>query len=209
MLRQLIQKLPGGLLIVTYPVLIYLLLSYQIAWLGTVIVCGVLVWKLRHRENWLWLTIALLTGVLIAARLFSIDAILKLSPLLIHSSLLIIFIQSLNTTPLIERFARLDFGDPLPPGIADYCRNVTLIWVLFFAANIIGGIWLAVWGSDAAWVVYNGMIVYLLITALLLGEYLWRRIAFRHLKISSLTETIRCIADNGHNIWGQGKRDDI
>lgn len=196
-----------GLLIACYPLIIYLLLSYQIAWLGAALMFGIIVWKLQHRNNWLWWTIALLVGALLSARLFGIDAMLKMSPLLIHSSLFTIFIQSLNTTPMIERFARLDFGDALPPGIAAYCKKLTILWTIFFAANTAGCVWLAIWGNDATWVLYNGLIVYLLIGTLLLGEYLWRRIAFPDLVIPSLAHTVRSLINNGHKVWKQEKHD--
>lgn len=204
---QLVKGFQSSLLIVGYPVIIYLLLSYQVAWLGALMVFGLIVWKLHHRDNWLWMAVILLVSILVSARLFGIDAILRLSPLLIHISLFYIFIQSLNTTPLIEQFARLDFGDALPAEITAYCRKLTILWTIFFAANIAGCIWLAILGDDTTWVLYNGLIVYLLIGSLLLGEYLWRRIAFPDLEIPSLAHTIRSIIRNGHKIWGQEKHD--
>lgn len=204
---QLVKGLQSGLLIAGYPVIIYLLLSYQVAWLGTLIVFGLIVWKLHRRDNWLWLAVILLVSILASARLFGIDAILRLSPLLIHSSLFYIFMQSLHTTPLIEQFARLDFGDALPAEIKAYCRKLTILWAIFFAANIAVCTWLAILGDDATWVLYNGLIVYLLIGTLLLGEYLWRRIAFPDMEIPSLAHSIRSIINNGHKIWGQEKHD--
>jgi uncharacterized membrane protein len=207
MSSQLVKGLQSGLLIVGYPVIIYLLLSYQIAWLGALLVFGLIVWKLHRRDNWLWLAVILLVSILVSAQLFGIDAILRLSPLLIHISLFYIFMRSLNTIPLIERFARLEYDDKLPAGIAAYCRKLTVLWTTFFAANIVGCMWLAILGDDATWVLYNGLIVYLLIGALLLGEYLWRRIAFPDMEIPSLDQTIRSIINNGHKIWEQEKHD--
>jgi uncharacterized membrane protein len=207
MLNRLVKGTRLGLLIAAYPVIIYLLMSYQLAWLGALLVFGMIVWKLHHQDNWLWWAIILLVSILASARLFGIDAILKLSPLFIHTSLFIIFMQSLNNIPLIERFAQLDFDDPLPPGIAAYCRKLTILWTVFFAANIAGCVWLAILGDHASWVLYNGLIVYLLIGALLLGEYLWRQIAFPDLEIPPLTQTIRSIINNGHKIWGRDKHD--
>ena len=204
---HLVKGLRSGLLIAGYPVIIYVLLSYQVAWLGALMVFGLIVWKLHRRDNWLWLAVILLVSILVSARLFGIDAILRLSPLLIHSSLFYIFMQSLNTTPLIEQFARLDFGDALPAEIKAYCRKLTILWAIFFAANIAVCTWLAILGDDATWVLYNGLIVYLLIGTLLLGEYLWRRIAFPDMEIPSLAHSIRSIINNGHKIWGQEKHD--
>jgi len=195
------------LLIAAYPVIIYLLLSFQLAWLGALLVFGMIVWKLRGRDNWLWWLLVLLLSALAAARLFGIDAMVKMSPLFIHTSLFSIFMQSLYHTPLIERFARLQFTTGLPPEIAAYCRKLTMLWTAFFAANIAGCVWLAIRGDDATWMLYNGLIVYLLIGALLLGEYLWRRIAFPELYIAPLADTLRSIIANGHKIWEREKHD--
>jgi len=207
MLSRLIKEIQLSLLIASYPLIIYLLLKYQVAWLGALLVFGMVMWKLYHRDNWLWWVVILLIGALVTAQLFGMDAILKMSPLLIHTSLFYIFMQSLNNTPLIERFARLDFGDALPSGITSYCRKLTILWTIFFAANIAGCMWLAIFGDDATWVLYNGLIIYLLISALLLGEYLWRRIAFPDLEIPPLAQTIRSIVNNSHKIWEQENHD--
>lgn len=207
MLSRFAKGLQAGLLFVAYPVIIYLLLSYQVAWLGAMLVFSMIVWKLQHRKNWLLWTGLLLCSVLVAARLFGSDAILKMSPLIIHASLFIIFAQSLNNTPMIERFARLDINGDLPAGVAGYCRKLTLLWAGFFAANIVGCMWLALWGDDRTWVLYNGLIVYLLIGALLLGEYLWRGIAFPDMDIPSLGHTVRSMINNGHKVWNQEKHD--
>ena len=202
MVKQLLKGLQGLFLIAAYPLLIYALLSWQLAWLGTLLVFGLIAWKLRHRAHWPWLLGLLVIGLLVSARLFGLDAVLKMSPLLIHSSLLTLFLHSLSHTPLIEQFARLEFGNHLPPGIAAYCRKLTKVWIGFFAANIIGCSWLALYADDATWVLYNGLIVYVLIATLLVGEFFWRRIAFPDLEIPPLARTIRSIIDNGDQIWG-------
>ena len=197
-----LHGLQALLLITGYPLLIYALLSWQLAWLGTLLVFALIAWRLRHRPHWPWLLTLLVVGLLISARLFGLDAVLKLSPQIIHSGLLALFLHSLSGTPLIEQFARLEFAGQLPPGIAADCRKLTKLWIGFFAANIIGCSWLALYGDDASWVLYNGLIVYLLIAALLLGEFFWRRIAFPDIEIPPLAQTIRSIIDNGDQIWG-------
>ena len=205
MLSRFVKGTRLGLLLAGYPVVIYLLLSFQAAWPGALLVFTMIAWKLHKRHNGLWWTVILLLGALLSAQLFGIDALIKLSPVFIHSSLFTLFLQSLYNTPLIERFARLEFGDDLPPAVALYCRKLTILWTSFFAANIAGCVWLAIWGDAATWVLYNGLIVYLLTAALLLGEYLWRRIAFPGLEIAPLGESIRSMVNNGHRIWEQDK----
>jgi len=201
MISRLVKATQTGLLIIVYPLIIYLLLSYQLAWLGVLLVLILTLWKLHHFKNGLWWALALLAGVAISARLLGIDSLLKLSPLLIHSSLLILFSRSLRSTPLITRFATLEHGGELPPGVASYCRRLTILWAGFFAANIAGGIWLALEGDAASWALYNGLIVYLLIAALVVGEYLWRHVAFPALEIPSLPHSIGNMISNGHKVW--------
>lgn len=208
MFRPIVKATWIGLLVVGYPIVIYLLLSHEAAWLGALLVFGVLAWKLRYQERWFRVVVVILIGTSILARLFGIEAILKLSPLLVYSSLFVVFLRSLNGTSLIERFARLDFHDNFPPGIVDYCRKLTILWTIFFAANITWCVWLAIQGDDATWVLYNSLIVYLLIGALLLGEYFWRRIAFPELETRPLLQTIRNIIDKGHEILEPERRDD-
>jgi uncharacterized membrane protein len=63
----------------------------------------------------------------------------------------------------------------LDPHGVRYTRSVTLIWVGFFAINGSVALWTAVWGSWAAWTLYNGALAYLLAGLLLGGEYLVRQ----------------------------------
>ncbi len=199
------KYLQTALFIAGYPVVIYLLLTHHAGWIGAALVVGMIVWKIRRRHDWLWWLAGLTALAAAAAWLFGIASILKLSPLLIHTGLFLVFFQSLNDIPLIERFARLEFAE-LPPGIADYCRKLTLLWSCFFALNIVGCLWLAFWGNDEAWVVYNGLIVYLLIVGLTLGEYVWRHFAFPDLDIPPLLHSLSNIVRNGHKIWGAPER---
>lgn len=195
-----------GLVFIGYPFIIYLLLTHNLPWLTVVLVFGLIFWKIQHRDDRLWWALALLAVALAVSLVSGPAAISKLSPVLIHVSLFTLFWTSLKTRPLIEQFARLDFPE-IPPVIADYCRNLTKVWALFFAANVAGCLWLAFWGSDSLWTLYNGLIVYFLIGALMVGEYIWRRIRFPWLEIPSLMQTAKNISKNGHKIWGQ-KRDE-
>jgi uncharacterized membrane protein len=206
MIASAIKKAQAGLLVAGYPLIIYLLLTHNAAWLGAVLVVGAIIWKLRGRHDWYWWLAGLLLVLSVAGRLFGVDAIPKLTPLLIHAGLFYLFAHSLKGTPLIERFARLDF-DELPPGIPEYCRKLTVLWSGFFALNILVCLWLALWGDDKLWVLYNGLIVYVLIVGLMLGEYVWRHFAFPGLEIPPLSHSMRNMIKNGHKIWGSDKHE--
>lgn len=100
---------------------------------------------------------------------------LKLYPVMVNAAFLAAFGYSLSTPmSMIERLARLQEPD-LPPAAVQYTRRVTQIWCGFFVFN--GGVALAtaLWASEAVWSLYNGVIAYALMGALMGGELLARR----------------------------------
>ena len=75
---------------------------------------------------------------------------------------------------MVERLARLTTPD-LPEQGVRYTRKVTLVWCLFFIANGACSGW-TIWQGDLAlWSLYNGLISYLLMGALMGGEWLIRQ----------------------------------
>ena len=104
---------------------------------------------------------------------------LKLYPVLVNAALLIAFGWSLHAPPtVIERFVRL--RDPqLPPEGVAYIRRVTQVWCVFFGVNGLIALSTALWASQAAWTLYNGVIAYMLMGLLFAGEYLIRRRVMR------------------------------
>lgn len=206
MLLTVIKGAQAFLLIAGYPLIVYFLITHGFAWLGACLVFSLVLWKIYHRDDWLWWLTGLVVLTMLTISLFGMDAIPKMSPLLIHVGLFYLFSQSLKNKPLIEQFARLDYPE-LPPEIEAYCRQLTLLWSGFFALNIIICLWLALWGKDSWWVLYNGLIIYFLIISLMLGEYIWRRIRFPDLEIPSISHTMNNIMKNGHKIWGQKTHD--
>ena len=99
---------------------------------------------------------------------------LKLYPVLVNGAMLAAFGASLLSGPsMIERLARL--REPgLPPAAVAYTRRVTQAWCLFFVLNGSAALGTALFASDAAWSLYNGVIAYLLMGAMFGGEYLLR-----------------------------------
>jgi len=100
---------------------------------------------------------------------------LRAYPVLINALLLTVFALSLMTgTPMVERFARLRHPD-LPAQGVRYTRKVTAVWCVFFTLNGAIAAALAWWGNWAWWTLYNGVISYLLMAALMLGEWVVRQ----------------------------------
>ena len=158
-----------------YPLAIWLgLARFEPRWLGCVLLVVALLRAAVSREP-VWLIAAVGALVLVIATfVFNNGLPLKLYPVLVNMALLGVFALSLWRPPtVIERLARLRHPN-LPPEGVRWVANVTKAWCLFFVLN--GGIalWTALHASDATWALYNGAIAYLLIGAMLGGEWLLR-----------------------------------
>jgi uncharacterized membrane protein len=100
---------------------------------------------------------------------------IKAYPVLISLAAAGIFGSSLIWPPsLIERIARRREPD-LPPEAIAYTRRLTQIWLGFLLANAAIATLLGLWGSLREWALWTGLISYLLMGALFLGEFVWRR----------------------------------
>ena len=158
-----------------YPLAIWLgLARFEPRWLGCVLLAVALLRAAVSREP-VWLVAAAGALVLVIATFVFNDGLpLKLYPVLVNAVLLAVFAASLWKPPsVIERLARLRHPD-LPPEGVRWVTNVTGVWCGFFVLN--GGIalWTALRATDATWALYNGGIAYVLIGALLAGEWLLR-----------------------------------
>lgn len=124
----------------------------------------------------LW-AIILVAGLSVAAFSFfsNSELGLKLYPVIISLGFLIVFAYSLSQPPtIIERLARLQEPD-LPPEGVIYTRKVTQVWCVFFVFNILVALYTVIFSSTEVWTLYNGLISYLLIGALFLGELIYRK----------------------------------
>ncbi|NIF73643.1 hypothetical protein F3J16_26175 [Burkholderia sp. Ap-962] len=122
-----------------------------------------------------WMVAAMLGGLSVAIAASNSETLLHLYPFCVSIGLLVAFGASLLDGPsMIEKFARLRHPDP-GPGIRRYTRRVTQVWCGFFVLNGLFSLYTALYWDRAAWSLYNGLIVYGLIGALLAGEWLWRQ----------------------------------
>ena len=121
------------------------------------------------RNTFIVCSILLVSGLL----LYDDEIFLKLYPVLISASLLAVFAFSLKFPPsVIERFARIKNSD-LPQDAIAYCRKVTLVWCCFFTLNASIALY-TISLSAKAWMLYNGLISYVLIGLLMAGEFGYR-----------------------------------
>lgn len=166
------------LLSVAYPFVVYWGLQQQSGHSLLLLLASILLLRwLTSQHTAERVFIVALVGVLVSVfGVFSEEIVLKLYPVIMSVGLFILFAESLrpNNTPLIEKMARLKMP-ALPESAVRYTRQVTKLWCGFFVFN--SGISLAtvIWGTEAEWLLYNGVISYLLIGILMLGEWLFRQ----------------------------------
>lgn len=132
--------------------------------------------KPEHHRRDLWFA-ALLAAAAFLVLLFMPEVHLdwlRVYPAIISLGVLGVFFGSLFTErPAVERIARVMHPD-LPPQAVLHCRRVTRAWCLVLLANVLISLYTAFATSLQFWSLYNGVIVYFLFGAMLLGEYLLR-----------------------------------
>lgn len=199
-MKKLLQPVAVTLLVLGYPVLVYLAITNGVSWVFPVVV-GVLFFRRAFNGGKAAPVYGVIALLLLVGAIFLQNISAKLIPVFIHASMLMVFYGSLRTDrSLIERFARLDFPE-LPPGIAEYCRKVTWVWTGFFALNILFCTALAIWADDGLWALYNGGIIYLLLGLMMASEYVWRRIRYPWLEVPPFKQSMMNIIKNGHTVW--------
>lgn len=129
--------------------------------------------KKGNVSAWLWAGVCLVLFVWVT---ISRDMLpVKLYPVAISMGLALLFAVSLVHPPsMIERFARLKDPD-LSDGGIHYTRQVTWVWLVFFVFNASVSAYTSLRMSEESWLLYNGLISYLLIGVLFSGEWLIRR----------------------------------
>jgi uncharacterized membrane protein len=160
------QRLPPGIIVLFGLGLIGLRL------LGT--------WRAeRHVAGAGALALVLAGGGLAALLLLDPSAAALAYPIAVSLATAAIFGLSLVRPPtVIERIARLREPDLAPQGVL-YAQRVTLVWTIFLVANAAVSGATAVWGSLATWTLWNGLISYLLMGMLFVGEIGVRRLVRR------------------------------
>ncbi len=180
----------AGLLLVTYPLVVYFGLARfstrTVALVLLVALAPLVVHRLRRLDgralrSLAWAPVATI-ACLAAGALLGASGFVLLVPVGVNGVLLVTFATTLRSgsVPMIERFARLQEPELSEPK-RRWCRGWTLVWVAFFAANGATALVLTLTASLAAWTTYNGLIAYLLIGVLVASEWIGRRIRFGRL----------------------------
>jgi uncharacterized membrane protein len=161
---------------VAYPLVVYFGFGrWDPAWLA-VLLAALMFLRAASGRDPAWLAAGL--GALVlggAASLQGSWVPLKLYPVMVSAVLLAVFGTSLWRGPtIVERIARVHEPQLPPEGVA-YTRKVTIAWCGFFLCNGMLSAATALWASEAIWVLYNGLLSYVLIGAFFAVEWLARQ----------------------------------
>jgi uncharacterized membrane protein len=119
------------------------------------------------------------TVVALAAAATNHPVALTLLPSLSSLWLLWMFAASLREDRSIVAQFATTMHDGFPDFLLPYCRNVTIVWCTFFAANALLSAALALFASREVWAWYTGVVAYALMGLLAAGEYVFHKSRFR------------------------------
>ena len=91
---------------------------------------------------------------------------------------------------LISRVARLAHGSTLDAATLRYTRSVTLVWCLFFGGCALTSLLLGAFASPGVWSLFANVLMFPLVVALFIGEWLYRRRRFHEREHGSPLATI-------------------
>ncbi|MDD2661363.1 MAG: hypothetical protein PHY54_17060 [Methylococcales bacterium] len=199
-----VKSIIAACLFLAYPYLVYRGIASGMAWLAPAIFSGIyLLQSFSTRNIKIRIYKTLIAFILLLGAYYLQTLAAKVLPVLIQLLLMYFFGRTLlkgKGPSFIESFVRLEFP-VFPPGISEYCRQLTILWTGFFAFNAIMCVALAIWGADFWWTLYNGVFIYLMIGVLVIGEYIYRHFRFPDLGIPDPQSTIKTMFVNGRKIW--------
>ena len=197
-LRPLISRQAlGAVVLVAYPVLTHAAVTTGLGYLASAAwLCLAVLLYLSFPGKWGLAGFALLAAAPLVAEP---DVLLKLPPVVFNVALAVWFGRTLapGEEPMISWFARLVRETELPADIARYTRWSTVIWTAFFVSMAAVSAALAVLATPHAWSVFTNGIDYLLVGALFVGEYVFRRVRYGHHEHRPLADVVRTVVRAG------------
>lgn len=165
-----------ALLTLSYPILVLVSTRYISPTALVAVLCALVTARLLlDRRSPFDLVLAAAVACQIVLLMLEPAIAVRTYPLVVNLGLAAVFAYTLwSPPPMIERFARIT-RPTLPADAIPYLRNVTAAWVCFFLLNATVASWTVAYGTLTQWALYNGIIAYLLIGAMLAGELLVRR----------------------------------
>jgi uncharacterized membrane protein len=183
-MRTLINSLIG-LLTMLYPFAVYFGIRYLEPWKIAsilVVLLGIRLIASYAVKHWSY-PLLMVGMVYFGFAIWSNEILtLRFYPAIANAAMLLLFSWTLFSPPsLIERLARIQHPN-LPPEGVIYTRRVTQIWCGFFIINGSFALMTALWSSIEIWSLYNGLIAYLLMGILFVGECIVRIKTQKHVR---------------------------
>ena len=170
-------KLVVVLLSICYPFIVYWGLQHYNAKLLLPILLVLLAvrWVSVGERLERYVLIATVMAVTIVVWIWGEPLGLKFYPVMMNVGFLVLFGSSLfSPCSFVERLARIREPE-LSPKAVIYTRKVTWAWSIFFFLNGSIAAITALWATDEIWLMYNGMIAYILMGVLAGTEWLIRQ----------------------------------
>ncbi len=165
-----------GLAGLSYPFLVLLGLHFLPHWMLLLVPVLLLAARMAlGRRGPAEAVLGLAALVVLTLDLFNPELAVRVWPVVVSLGLAILFGASFRWGPvMVERIAEAAEG-PMPAVARPYLRRVTAVWVCFFVVNGAIAAWTVWFGTLEQWALYNGLISYILVGSLMLGEMLLRR----------------------------------
>ncbi len=138
--------------------------------------------KNRRLTKSLAIQVVLIGGYIVFGMVYPKIIVVELLPAFINIVLFFLFGYSYLYPPsMVEGFAQVYSERPLEPEEIIHCRRVTLVWMVFFILDMLAIVYVALYMTVLDWAILTGLINYLIMGSLFAGEYIYRKIKFRHL----------------------------
>ncbi|MGD8811001.1 MAG: hypothetical protein PVG24_15435 [Gammaproteobacteria bacterium] len=177
MTRAVVLRLLTGSVFVLYPVLVYFGLSVlPPSFFGLLLALLILprMIGIRSGQRLMVLPVTALFVYAIAAAVFGSTQALLYYPAVVNLVMCAVFAGSLfGDEPLLLRMVRAR-GMAMSQHAPAYLRGLTLVWAVFFALNSLVALWTTTRTLEI-WTLYNGLLSYLLVAALMGIEWMYRR----------------------------------
>jgi uncharacterized membrane protein len=159
-----------------------------------------ILWKQNKRLIAIVLSIVCLPFFYFYQHLGSIQWVNLIPNSLIYGSLALMFAKTLTKgqIPLITQLATKIEGT-LPPAIANYTRQVTVAWAIFFALNVIVSIALYYFVSFAAWSLFSNVYSTPLLIGMFALEFLYRKTRYRQYKTASFADGMKAFMSHSED----------
>lgn len=181
-----------------YPLLAHLAVvthDRRLEWLALVWLLGLAIsGALLHRRLWAW-ALLLAGGGLLYWLVVEGNGLyaLYVPPAAIPAALFMLFASSLRAgeIPLVTRIARLLHDGPLPEDLVVYTRHVTQLWCCVCAALFFSAVLLALFATPGLWSLMTNVIHYVVLGAVFVLEYGYRRWRYSHHEHHGLFQYLR------------------